>query len=523
MVTAVATAPAGDPRARDAPLRLQVNPAHDREETEIRPRMPRTRPDHRIGLDILPGQTLIRDGDSELARRCAASKRALTVPNQSGSTPVMVDGSAALAPSEPGDVKQPERPKPLQIIGPGLLTGASDDDPSGIATYSQAGARFGYNLGWTLLFSWPLMCAIQEISARIGRVTGRGIAGNIKRHYPAWVLNVLVLLLVAANTINLGADLGAMAAALKLLVGGPSLLYVAAFGIVSLLLEVFVRYSRYVSVLKWLTLSLFAYVAVAFVVHVPWTTVGYRLVVPQISFRADYLTAIVAVLGTTISPYLFFWQAEEEVEEAKDRPGAKPLERDPGAAPVEFSRIRVDTYLGMAFSNIVALFIVVTTAATLNAQGITDIQTSAQAAEALRPIAGAAVFFVFALGIVGTGLLAIPVLAGSAAYAMGEAFGWHVGLARKLTRARRFYAAIAFAIVGGGALNFTPIDPVKALFWSAVINGVVAVPVMAIMMHLASQRSVMGRFTLPTPLKVLGWIGTAAMGAAAVSMFATMW
>ena len=434
----------------------------------------------------------------------------------------MADGSAATAPNKPGDVKRPKRPKLLQIMGPGLITGASDDDPSGIATYSQVGAQFGYNMGWTLLFSWPLMCAIQEISARIGRVTGRGIAGNIKRHYPAWLLYVLVFLVVVANTINLGADLGAMAAALKLLIGGPGLLYVAAFGVASLLLEVFVRYSRYVSVLKWLTVSLFAYVAAAFVVHVPWATVGYRLFVPQISFKVEYLTAVVAVLGTTISPYLFFWQAEEEVEEVKERPGAKPLARDPTAAPVEFSRIRIDTYLGMGLSNIVALFIMVTTAATLNAGGITDIQTSAQAAEALRPIAGPAVFLVFALGIIGTGLLTIPILASSAAYAVGEALGWHVGLARRLSRARGFYVVIALATAVGGALNFTPIDPVKALFWSAVINGVVAVPVMAIMMHLASDRRAMGQFTLPATLKILGWVGTAAMGVAAVGMFATL-
>ncbi len=366
------------------------------------------------------------------------------------------------------------------------------------------------------------MCAIQEISARIGRVTGHGVAGNLKRHYPAGLLYPLVALLVVANTINLGADLGAMAAALGLLVKGPQLVFVALFAVVILLLEVFVRYARYVSVLKWLSLSLFAYVGVAMVVHVPWMTVGRHLLVPHVSFKADYLTVVVAVLGTTISPYLFFWQAEEEVEEVRERDQAKPLERAPDQAKTEFRRIRVDTYVGMAFSNIVALFIVIGTAATLNAHGITNIQTSSQAAEALRPIAGPLVFVVFALGIVGTGLLAVPVLAGSAAYALGEAFGWHVGLARKLKRAKAFYAVLALLMIAGALLNFTPIDPIKALFWSAVINGVVAVPVMVMMMHLSTHKAAMGRFVLPVPLRIVGWAATAVMAAAAVGMFATL-
>ena len=425
------------------------------------------------------------------------------------------------SPGAAGEAKRPEWPKLLQILGPGLITGASDDDPSGIATYSQAGAQFGFGLGWVLVFCWPLMCAIQEISARIGRVTGRGIAGVIRVHYPAPVLYVLVLLLVVANTINLGADLGAMGAAAKLLIGGPTLVYSAAFGALSLLLEVFVRYARYVSWLKWLTLSLFAYVGVAFVVHMPWATVGYHLIVPDISLKASYLTVVVAILGTTISPYLFFWQAEEEVEEVKERTDAKPLERAPDQSKREFRRIRIDTYLGMFLSNLVAIFIVITTAATLHAHGITNIQTSSQAALALKPIAGPFVFLIFALGIIGTGLLAVPVLAGSAAYAVGEAFGWHVGLARKLKRAPSYYAIIAASFVIGVGLNFTKIDPIKALFWSAVINGVVAVPVMVMMMLLSSRRAVMGQFALPGPLKVVGWLATAVMGAAAVGMFAT--
>ncbi|HEY2660027.1 MAG TPA: divalent metal cation transporter [Caulobacteraceae bacterium] len=422
----------------------------------------------------------------------------------------------------PPAANQPEKPKLLQILGPGLITGASDDDPSGIATYSQAGAQFGYDLNWSLLLSLPLMCAIQEISARIGRVTGRGIAGNLKKHYPVAVVYSLVSLLVVANIINLGADLGAMAAGLKLLVGGPAWLYVAGFGLLCILLEVFVRYSRYVRALKWLTLSLFAYVGVALVVHVPWGSVATHLVLPAISFKADYLTVVVAVLGTTISPYLFFWQAEEEVEDVEECATSKPLKGSPGGARAEFKRIRLDTYIGMAFSNLVALFIVISAAATLHAHGVTNIQTSAQAAEALRPVAGQFVFLIFASGIIGTGLLAVPVLAGSAAYALGEVFDWSVGLARKPNKAKAFYGAVALATVLGALLNFSPIDPIKALFWSAVINGVVAVPVMVMMMHLSSHKAAMGEFTLPVGLKIMGWLSTIAMSLAAVGMFATM-
>jgi NRAMP (natural resistance-associated macrophage protein)-like metal ion transporter len=418
-------------------------------------------------------------------------------------------------------VKQPERPKLMQILGPGLITGASDDDPSGIATYSQVGAQFGYGLAWTLLFSYPLMCAIQEISARIGRVTGAGIAGNLRKYYPAWLLNGVVGLLLLANTINIGADLGAMGAALRLLIGGPQLLYVALFAIVSVLLEIFVRYSRYVSVLKWLTLSLFAYVATVFVVQVQWADVGFALIAPSLSFKTDYIVAVVAVLGTTISPYLFFWQAAEEVEDEQERPESRPLKRAPEQAPAEMSRIRIDTYLGMALSNTIALFIIITTAATLNAHGMTNIQTSSQAAEALRPIAGNFAFAVFAAGIIGTGLLTLPVLAGSAAYALGEARGWPVGLARKPLRAKAFYGAIAVATIAGAVMNFTPIDPIKALFWSAVVNGVVAAPVMAMMMILTMRRDIMGSFTLPRPLQMIGWLATIVMAMTIVAMVVT--
>ncbi len=418
-------------------------------------------------------------------------------------------------------IQSPVGPKLRDVLGPGLITGASDDDPSGIATYSQAGAQFGYTLGWTLLLTYPLMCAIQMISAQVGRVTGHGLAENMRRHYPAPVLYLLVGLLLAANTINLGADLGAMAAALRLLIPGPAAIYIGGFAVVTVLLEVFTRYSSYASILRWLTLSLFAYVATVFVVGVPWPTVARDLVLPHLEFSGAYLTVVVAVFGTTISPYLFFWQAAEEVEEEKGDREAKPLVKAPEQAPSQLARIRLDTLVGMGLSNIVALFIVLTTAATLNAHGIKDIQTSSQAAEALRPIAGDFAFVVFALGIIGTGMLAVPVLAGSAAYAVGEALRWRVGLAQKPKRAKAFYGAIAVATFVGAALNFSPLDPIKALFWSAVINGVAAVPLMIMIMHLSSRRAVMRQFALGPVLKTLGWLATAAMAAAAVGMFAT--
>jgi NRAMP (natural resistance-associated macrophage protein)-like metal ion transporter len=417
-------------------------------------------------------------------------------------------------------VKQPETPKILQVLGPGLITGASDDDPSGIATYSQAGAQFGYMLGWTLLFSYPLMVAIQQISAQIGRVTGFGIAGNLRRHYARPLLFGLVGLLLVANTINLGADLGAMGASLRLLIGGPTLLYVIAFGLFSVTLEIFARYSRYVSILKWLSLSLFAYVATVLVVGVSWQDV-LRGLVPRFTTDGKTITVIVAILGTTISPYLFFWQANVEVEDEQENPVSKPLNAKPQDAPKELERIRLDTYIGMGFSNLVALFIILSTAATLHAHGVTDIQSSSDAAEALRPIAGKFAFAVFALGIIGTGMLALPVLAGSAAYAVGEVFDWPVGLAREPRRAKAFYATIAGATAVGAALNFTPLDPVKALFWSAVVNGVVAVPIMVLIMLMAANPKIMGQFVLAKPLKMMGWLATLVMAAAAIGMFAT--
>ena len=418
-------------------------------------------------------------------------------------------------------IGQPQWPSWRDVMGPGLITGASDDDPSGIATYSQAGAQFGYNMGWTLLLTYPLMCAIQLICAEMGRVTGRGLAGNIRKHYSAWLLYPLVGLLVVANTINLGADLGAMAASLRLLVGGPTVVYIAGFALLTVLAEVFISYARYASVLRWLTLSLFAYVGTAFVVGVPWLTVAKNLVVPHISPTGGYFTVVVAVFGTTISPYLFFWQAAQEVEDEKQDPSAEPLVKAPRQAPAQMARMQIDTLVGMGLSNIIALFIMLTTAATLNAHGVTDIQTSSQAAEALRPIAGRFAFTIFALGVIGTGLLAVPVLAGSAAYAVGEALKWRVGLAQRPVRAPAFYGTIASATLVGASLNFTPLDPIKALFWSAVINGVAAVPIMVMIMLMASRDKVMGQFALRLLLKAFGWLATAAMAVAATGMFAT--
>jgi NRAMP (natural resistance-associated macrophage protein)-like metal ion transporter len=409
----------------------------------------------------------------------------------------------------------------LGRLGPGLITGASDDDPSGIATYSQTGAQFGYAMCWVMLFCFPLMVAIQEISARMGRVTGQGIAGNIRAHYSPWLLYAIVGLLLLANTINLGADLGAMAAALKLLIGGPSGLYVAGFAIGCTWLEVFSRYQRYVSILKWISFVLLAYVVVAMVVDVPWRLVLYRTFVPSFSLNTDYVVTVVAVLGTTITPYCFFWQSSQEAEDERVDPTAHSLIDAPEQAPVEISRMRFDTYIGMGYSNVISLFIIVATAATLNANGITNIQTSAQAAEALRPIAGVFTFALFATGIIGIGLLAVPVLAGSGAYALGEALGWTTGLDRQPLDAKAFYGTIAVSTLIGIGINFIGLDPIKALFWSAVINGVVAVPLMVIIMLMAMRQDVMGRFVLPRALWAMGWLCTGAMAIAVAIMFAT--
>jgi NRAMP (natural resistance-associated macrophage protein)-like metal ion transporter len=403
-----------------------------------------------------------------------------------------------------------------------LITGAADDDPSGIATYSQVGAQFGYAIGWTMLFSFPLMAAIQEISARIGRVTGRGIAANLRRHYPLPLLHFIVALLLVANIINLGADLGAMGDALDLVIGGTfRAYYVIALAVLCAALQIFSSYERYVKFLKWITLALLAYVAAALAIDIPWGTVAVQTFLPAPELNKDYLLAIVAILGTTISPYMFFWQSSEEAEEERIDPKQKPLLADPKQAKPQIRRIEIDTYIGMAFSNIIGLFIIITTAATLHAHGHTDIQSSSQAAEALRPIAGKFAFLLFALGIVGTGLLAVPVLAGSAAYAVGETLHWKVGLGRLPHEAKAFYALIAVATLLGIAINLVKIDPIKALFWSAVINGIVAAPLMVVMMIMTANGKIMGRFTLPPALRIVGWIATAVMTATALALIAS--
>ncbi|WP_025041286.1 NRAMP family divalent metal transporter [Nitrosospira briensis] len=403
-------------------------------------------------------------------------------------------------------------------LGPGLITGAADDDPSGIATYSQVGAGFGYSMLWTTFLTFPLMVGIQIVSARIGRVTGNGLAANIREHYSPWVLHGLVCLLVIANTINIAADIGAMAAALKLLIGGPAHLYGVAFAVVSLVLQVFIPFPRYAPILKLLTLSLFAYVATVFAVEVPWGDVFRSIIIPSVSFETDYVVAVVAVFGTTISPYLFFWQASQEVEEQRASKGEKPLKDAPEQARDHLQRIKMDTYIGMGFSNLIAFFIMLTAAVTLHQHGVKDIQTSAQAAEALRPIAGEYAFLLFSAGIVGTGLLAVPVLAGSAAYAVAESFRWRIGLGHKLLEATGFYMILIAATLLGVMLNFTSIDPIKALFWSAVINGVIAVPIMAIMMSMAAKPEIMGRFIVTSRLQILGWLATAVMALAVLMM-----
>ncbi|MGE5660178.1 MAG: NRAMP family divalent metal transporter [Actinomycetota bacterium] len=409
----------------------------------------------------------------------------------------------------------------LHLLGPGLITGASDNDPSGIATYSQAGAKFGYGMLWPMLFSYPLMAGIQDISARIGRVTGHGIAGNLRRYYPQWLSYLIVGLMLIANVINLGADIGAMGAALNLLLGGSPLIYAVFLALTSLVLQITIPYTRYAGVLKWLTLTLFTYVLTVFMVRVPWGQALIGTLAPSLSFNTDFLEMLIAILGTTISPYLFFWQASQEVEEVVCDPDQEPLKNSPEQAPQQLKRIKFDTYTGMGFSNLVAYFIILTAAVTLHAQGKTDIQTAAQAAEALRPVAGNFAFVLFAGGIIGTGLLGIPVLAGSAAYAVGEVLKWPTGLERKPLEAKGFYVILAVATLIGLSINFTPIDPIQALFWSAVVNGVVAPPVMIMMMLMATNPTVMKQFTISRRLRILGWLATAVMLIATIGLLTT--
>lgn len=407
---------------------------------------------------------------------------------------------------------------PLARVGPGLITGVADDDPSGIATYSQAGAQFGFGMLWTMPLAFPLMAAIHSMCARIGRVTGKGLAANIKAEFPPVVLYVVVGLLILANTLNIAADVAAMGESAELVLGYDRHLMTAVFVAATLLLQIIVPYHRYVKVLRWLTLSLLSYIAVVFLVDVPWRDVGIRTIVPALNWNSEAATMIVGIFGTTISPYLFFWQASEEVEDMQLARGAPPLSKDPESAPAELSRIAWDTWSGMFYSNATSFFIILATAVTLNRSGISDIQTAAQAASALKPLAGDLAGLLFALGILGVGMIGVPVLAGSAAYALAEALDWNWGLERKAGEAKGFYGVIAVSVLTGLALQYSPISPMKALFWSAVINGVVAVPLMIIVIVLASRSAVMGRLTVPRPILLLGAVATALMGAAACVM-----
>ena len=410
-----------------------------------------------------------------------------------------------------------EKTSVAKQLGPGLITGAADDDPSGIATYSQAGAQFGYGLMWTMLLTYPLMSAVQLVSAHIGRVTGRGLAQNMREVMPDWLLTVIVAILFLANTINIGADIAAMGDAAQMVMGWGDHWFTIFFALFSLILQILVPYHRYARVLKWLTLTLLAYAAVVFVVKVDWTAAAIGFVVPNLE-GPQAVATIVAIFGTTISPYLFFWQTAQEVEEIEDHDDEKPLIEAPEQAPAEIKRMRIDTLVGMAFSNVIALAIMIAAAATLHQQGITEIDTAADAAKALQPVAGNFAFALFAMGIIGTGLLAVPVLAGSAAYAVSNARGWRCGLEHRLRDAPGFYAVIALATLLGIALDWSNIPPLQALFWSAVINGFAAVPIMAVMMIIATRKAIMGEFRIHGSLLFFGWAATLVMGAAAVAM-----
>lgn len=407
-------------------------------------------------------------------------------------------------------------------LGPGLITGAADDDPSGIATYTQAGAQLGYGIAWTVLLTYPLMVGIQLASARIGRVTGKGLTENFARICPGWIVNSLVSLLVIANVINLGADLSAMGDSVKLIAGGTAAWYALGFGALSLLLQVFLPYRRYVNVLKWLTLSLLAYASVALVVHVDWIDALKGAVLPTLQWNKDYFTTVVAILGTTISPYLFFWQAAQEVEEIHRVAADQPLRGAPSQRRPQLRRMRIDTVVGMGFSNVIAFFIIVAAAATLHAQGITTIETTAQAAQALRPIAGDLVFVLFAAGVIGTGMLALPVLAGSAAYAVASLLHVKKGLDQAPQQATAFYAILAAAMIGGGGISVAGFNPIRTLYWAAVINAVISVPIMVAVLWAASSPKLMGETVLGLKWKVLGWGAAAVMAAATIAMAATM-
>ena len=411
----------------------------------------------------------------------------------------------------------------LSYLGPGFITGASDDDPSGIATYSQTGAAFGYSQAWTALFSYPFMSVVQEMCGRIGMVTGKGLSGVIRHHYSAFVLYFAVLLLVIANTVNIGTDLGAMAASGRLLFGIPFIVWLLGVTALTLLLEVFVSYKIYSKYLKFLTFSLFAYVVTVFVVKQDWSELFVSTVFPSFSLNKDYLMNIVAILGTTISPYLFFWQAGEEVEEEVAQSKLRVMGRGvPKITNRDIRGMRIDTLVGMFFSNLIMFFIIATTASTLHANGIQNIETAPQAAEALRPLAGNLAYLLFAAGIIGTGLLAVPVLAGSASYALSEAFGWREGLYRRFTQAHGFYGIITIATLFGLMINFTGVPTFKMLYYTAILNGICAPPLMILIMRISNNQKIMGSNVNTRLSNVLGWTITAVMGLSAVVLLVSL-
>lgn len=407
-------------------------------------------------------------------------------------------------------------------LGPGLITGAADDDPSGIATYSQAGAAFGVGMAWTLVITMPLMIAIQMVSARIGWVTGRGLGSTICRVLPRWLSLSLILMLVLANTLNIAADIAAMGEALQLVVGGGKHGHALIFGALCAGLPVYFNYEGMVRVFKWLTLALLSYVAVVMALHVQWSTLLHQSLLPDLGGGKAYWMMVVAVLGTTISPYLFFWQASQEAElRQRGQALEEPID-NPRFMREHLARIKLDTQFGMGFSNVIALCVMLAATLTLHASGNFDIQTTAQAAQALRPIAGEFAFILFALGVVGTGMLAVPVLAGSAAYAVADLFEWRSGLDHQLGEAKGFYAVLICATVAGTLLDFTSLDPIKALIWSAVVNGVIAVPIMAVLMVIGAQKAILGEHVLSPRLRALGWLAFGVMLAAVLAMLVSM-
>ncbi len=410
----------------------------------------------------------------------------------------------------------------LEWMGPGMVTGAADDDPSGIATYSQAGAQLGNPILWTMLFTWPLMSAIQMICGQIGRVTGRGVAANMRTFYGRKIALPLVLMLLISNVFNLGADIGAMGSAAKLLFGGSEHIFAVCFAIVSIVLQVFVPYRKYSNILKWLTFVLLSYIGVVFFVRIPWGEVIKATLVPTMSWDKIYMATFVALLGTTISPYLFFWQSSQVVEDIRTHKDQNALLEHPEEAPAALRWIRRDTLLGMGFSNLIAFFVILATASTLHVSGITQIETASEAAEALRPLAGSFCSLLFSLGIIGTGLLAVPVLAGSAAFAVGEALQFRTSLEEKPSHAKRFYGVLIFSTLLGMLLIYVGLNPIRALFWSAVINGIISAPIMVVIMLMASRPKIMGAFTISQGWRWLGWAATAVMLLAVILFFLTL-